>query len=62
MSPAPSATPATDVETGAAICGEGTHDCGTVPGSTSHYCCFGSDLCCSGTCCVIEVGCACAPR
>jgi hypothetical protein len=60
MSPAPSATPATDVETGAAICAEGTHDCGPAPGSTEHYCCFGTDMCCNGTCCIAVVGCACA--
>jgi hypothetical protein len=60
-SPAPSATPATEVETGAPICPGGTHDCGVIPGSTTHYCCFGSDVCCNGTCCIEDVGCACAP-
>lgn len=59
--PAPSATPATEVETGAPMCPDGTHDCGAIPGSTDHYCCFGSDVCCHGTCCIAEVGCACAP-
>ena len=61
MSPAPSANPATDVESGAPVCPGGTHDCGAIPGSTSHYCCFGSDVCCNGTCCIADVGCACAP-
>jgi hypothetical protein len=60
-SPAPIATPATEVETGAPICPGGTHDCGVIPGSTTHYCCFGSDVCCNGTCCIEDVGCACAP-
>jgi hypothetical protein len=59
--PAPSANPATEAETGAVLCPGDTHDCGTIPGSTSHYCCFGSDVCCHGTCCIAEVGCACAP-
>jgi hypothetical protein len=60
MSPAPSATPATEVETGAPICPGGTHDCGVSPGLTTHYCCFGTDVCCNGTCCIADVGCACA--
>jgi hypothetical protein len=59
MSPAPSATPATEVETGAPICPDGTHNCGEAPGSKVPYCCFGTDLCCNGTCCIAEVGCAC---
>jgi hypothetical protein len=59
MSPAPSATPATEVETGAPICPDGTHNCGEAPGSKAPYCCFGTDLCCNGTCCIAEVGCAC---
>jgi hypothetical protein len=61
MNPTPSANPATDVNTGAAICPGGTHDCGAIPGSTTHYCCFGDDVCCNGTCCIADVGCACAP-
>jgi len=59
--PGPSATPATDVETGAPSCPPGTSDCGEAPGTGSHYCCFGNDVCCSGTCCIADVGCACAP-
>lgn len=59
--PAPSANPATEAETGAVLCPGDTHDCGAIPGSTTHYCCFGSDVCCNGTCCIAEVGCACAP-
>ncbi len=61
MSPAASATPATDVETGAPACPPGTRDCGEAPGTGSHYCCFGNDVCCNGTCCIADVGCACAP-
>jgi hypothetical protein len=59
--PAPSANPATEAGTGAVLCPGDTHDCGAIPGSTTHYCCFGSDVCCNGTCCIAEVGCACAP-
>ncbi|HTT95469.1 MAG TPA: hypothetical protein VMF55_12405 [Solirubrobacterales bacterium] len=59
--PAPSATPATEVETGAPICPPGTRDCGEAPGTGNHYCCFGTDMCCNGTCCIADVGCACAP-
>lgn len=59
--PSPSANPATEAGTGAVLCPGGTHDCGAIPGSTTHYCCFGTDVCCNGTCCIEEVGCACAP-
>lgn len=59
MSPAASANPAIDPATGEPVCPGGTHDCGPIPGTGAHYCCFGSDLCCGGTCCIQEVGCAC---
>ncbi len=58
--PGPSATPAEEVETGASICPPGTHDCGKNPATNTNYCCFGTDICCNGTCCIMDVGCACA--
>jgi|GEM_PF-3697331 len=38
-------------------CGPGTSSCPSPGGGD--LCCFGSDICCSGCCCVAEVGCGC---
>jgi hypothetical protein len=38
-------------------CGPGTSSCPTPGGGD--LCCFGSDICCSGCCCIAEVGCGC---
>jgi hypothetical protein len=38
-------------------CAGGTSSCPTPGGGD--LCCFGSDRCCSGCCCIAEVGCGC---
>ena len=38
-------------------CSGGTTSCPTPGGGD--LCCFGSDVCCSGCCCIAEVGCGC---
>lgn len=58
MHPAPITHPVDGDDSDAPpLCPPGTHGCPLGPNGA--YCCYGTDICCGGICCIVEVGCAC---